>query len=277
MQDNGLVFISCGKWRAISTLQNLFLINCPVTAENIIAILNNETECSLSNCFTGGLTTVGIFFGMLLMDYYRKKEYVSSFIQSRFASKHSRNIHAISSETVSQFYAVSQLSKEQLQKLCIHMSSFLLEMYSSKQGTDYFALAENEQRRMDLLLTIIKKLGQMKESFDTYERILVEGKEQSQFHMQKSRTDIVVHNFLANLVLSSVLIGATTGNSFGTNLNIPLYYSTKGYKAALWYIVVFSVILAVGFLILIFLSCNKILVKYIKSQRNQSFQVLQRE
>ncbi|GJD06631.1 hypothetical protein Gasu2_10360 [Galdieria sulphuraria] len=205
MQDNGLVFISCGKWRAISTLQNLFLINCPVTAENIIAILNNETECSLSNCFTGGLTT------------------------SRFASKHSRNIHAISSETVSQFYAVSQLSKEQLQKLCIHMSSFLLEMYSSKQGTDYFALAENEQRRMDLLLTIIKKLGQMKESFDTYERILVEGKEQSQFHMQKSRTDIVVHNFLANLVLSSVLIGATTGNSFGTNLNIPLYYSTKGF------------------------------------------------
>lgn len=69
-------------------------------------------------------------------------------------------------------------------------------------------------------------------------------------------TRLIVYSFVWNIFLCAVLIGSTvrerqcflciemilnypkSANSFGTNLNIPLYQdSAHGPKAALWYIV----------------------------------------
>ncbi|GJQ10299.1 hypothetical protein GpartN1_g2090.t1 [Galdieria partita] len=271
--NTGLVFISCGKWKAISVMQNLLLINYPMSADDIIRSLKNDMEFYMFHCFTGRLKTVMMFFWILSVKHYKKKEQVSSFIEFCSTSNNLRNIHAKSSEIITQFYAVSQLSKKQLYKLCIYMSYLLLDMHS-KQENALFAFAVDEHETVELLLRIIKKLGQIRESFDSYERILASWKERSKVQMESKKTDVIVYNFISNMVLSATLIGATMGNSFGTNLNVPFYYSTKGYKAALWYIVSFSVIVAVGIFIFIFAYCNKNLVKYIKKQRNHSSQVL---
>ncbi|GJQ15831.1 hypothetical protein GpartN1_g7622.t1 [Galdieria partita] len=77
------------------------------------------------------------------------------------------------------------------------------------------------------------------------------------------QTSLVAHNFFANIILSSCLIGATSGNSFGSNLNIPPYHSTKGIDGYLWYIVITGSFVTWFTFLAFFLSKNSPLLKYL--------------
>ncbi|KAK4524031.1 hypothetical protein GAYE_SCF01G1930 [Galdieria yellowstonensis] len=259
--ESDSAIVSCGKWKAIVLPQCLLLISCPLTLDDIILQLMNDRNFYLFEYPGVKLKPLVLFFRILTAEYKRQRNYVSCFMSNLQSCQ---NIHVVSNE-ITQLHSFALSSKEELHALCSHVSALVLEICSY----DW----QNAQGALRELLMVHKELSQIRKSLIHYEQVLFCWMERSRTEMQNMRTNVVVYNFFMNIILCSVLIASTTGNSFGTNLNIPLYYSTKGYKAALWYIVSFSVIIVACILIALFVTCNKSVTEYIKKQRNHSFRL----
>jgi len=85
------------------------------------------------------------------------------------------------------------------------------------------------------LLFLLQELAERKQQWSDYHPLVEQALLRREFYVN---TRLIVYSFVWNIFLCAVLIGSTSANSFGTNLNIPLYQdSAHGPKAALWYIV----------------------------------------
>ncbi|GJQ14885.1 hypothetical protein GpartN1_g6676.t1 [Galdieria partita] len=250
-KDNESMYICSAGYKAIIVSDKMLLMDSPIT-ETFLRDAVQRCPLFQSSLWLGSISFYVLFVMLCLPEYERQLSRCSHTEDTLDRSLYVNVVKPVPS---------LQLVQKELDMLCSQLS-----LLSQQNNHINWMIAFNGEQQDSLF----KPLHELRKRVGTLQKELDNSFHQHFVLLEKTR--LIVYSFFFNILLCAVLMGSTSANSFGTNLNIPLYQnSATGTKALLWYIVSFSSILVASCFVFLFFRRNKMVIRYIIAANNHKW------